>query len=85
MREVHVTLPCGSNLVFPHSLAALGVFQEGMAKNVVDNKPVVAHLYEYTTQLSLDPTLKFKGLEGGINPCQILFCLKEDNVRRSQV
>lgn len=27
-----------------------------------------AHLYEYTTQLSVDPNLKFKGLEKGIMP-----------------
>lgn len=54
------------------SLSALGVYQEGMAKNLVDNKPVVAHLYEYTTQLSIDPNLTFKGLEKGIVPVRHL-------------
>lgn len=54
-----------------------------MAKNYVDGKKVVAHLYEYTTQLSVDPEMRFRGLEGGIQPCQILFCLKEENVRYS--
>lgn len=27
-------------------LAAMGVYQEGVAKNMVDDKPVKAHLYE---------------------------------------
>lgn len=51
-----------------HSLSALGVYQEGMAKNRIDDKKVQAHIYEYTTQLSIDPELKFKGLEKGIVP-----------------
>ena len=31
-------------------LAGLGVYQDGVAKNVVNGKPVTAHIYEYTTQ-----------------------------------
>lgn len=31
-------------------LAAMGVYQDGVAKNVVAGKPVTAHIYEYTTQ-----------------------------------
>lgn len=27
-------------------LASLGVYQEGIAKNIVDDKPVTAHIYE---------------------------------------
>ena len=34
-------------------LAALGVYQDGVGKNVVNGKPVTAHLYEYTTQCQL--------------------------------
>lgn len=34
-------------------LAALGVYQDGVAKNVVNGRPVTAHLYEYTTQCEL--------------------------------
>lgn len=60
-----------------NSLAALGVYQKDVGKNKVDNKHVTAHVYEYTTQLSIDPELKFKGLEKGIVPTQIVFCLKE--------
>ncbi|KAI7865034.1 chitin synthase 1 [Spinellus fusiger] len=63
-------------------LATLGVYQDGVAKNVVGDKPVSAHIYEYTTQLSVDPEMKFKGADKGIPPCQLLFCLKENNQKK---
>ena len=65
-----------------NALAALGVYQDGIAKNVVNQKPVTAHVYEYTTQVSLDESLKFKGAEKGIVPCQMIFCLKEQNQKK---
>lgn len=65
-----------------NALAAMGVYQDGIAKNMVNQKPVNAHVYEYTTQVSLDPDLKFKGAEKGIMPCQIIFCLKERNEKK---
>lgn len=65
-----------------NALAALGVYQEGIAKNVVNQKEVQAHVYEYTTQVSLDSDLKFKGAEKGIVPCQVIFCLKEHNQKK---
>lgn len=64
------------------ALAAMGVYQDGIAKNFVNNRAVQAHVYEYTTQVSLDSDLKFKGAEKGIVPCQLLFCLKEKNQRK---
>lgn len=64
------------------ALAAMGVYQDGIAKNFVNQKAVQAHVYEYTTQVSLDSDLKFKGAEKGIVPCQLLFCLKEKNQRK---
>ncbi|CBQ67884.1 probable Chitin Synthase 3 [Sporisorium reilianum SRZ2] len=63
-------------------LAALGVYQDGVAKNMVDGKEVQAHLYEYTTQLSIDSKLQFKGAERGLVPMQIIFCLKEKNAKK---
>ncbi|KAK2773559.1 Chitin synthase, class 2 [Onygenales sp. PD_12] len=65
-----------------NALAAMGVYQDGIAKNIVNQKPVTAHVYEYTSQVSLDPDLKFKGAEKGIVPCQIIFCLKERNEKK---
>ena len=64
------------------ALAAMGVYQHGIAKNYVNNRAVQAHVYEYTTQVSLDSDLKFKGAEKGIVPCQLIFCLKEKNQRK---
>lgn len=63
-------------------LAALGVYQEGVAKNVVNGKRVEAHLYEYTTQLSIDSNLQFKGAERGLVPVQVLLCIKERNAKK---
>ncbi|KXX78641.1 Chitin synthase 2 [Madurella mycetomatis] len=64
------------------ALAAMGVYQHGIAKNYVNQKAVQAHVYEYTTQVSLDSDLKFKGAEKGIVPCQMIFCLKEKNQKK---
>lgn len=65
-----------------NALAAMGVFQEGIAKNYVNGKEVQAHIFEYTTQISLDSELKFQGAEKGIVPVQVIFCLKEKNAKK---
>lgn len=49
--------------------------------NVVKDRPVTAHVFEYTTSFALDPDLHFKYPDKGIVPCQIIFCMKEKNVR----
>lgn len=64
------------------ALAALGCYQDGIAKNLVNQREVTAHVYEYTTQVSLDDDLKFKGAEKGIVPCQMIFCMKEKNSKK---
>lgn len=76
-------------------LAALGVYQEGELSrldhmtlgsrvgamtNMVKDRPVTAHVFEYTTSFALDADLHFKYPDKGIVPCQIIFCLKENNV-----
>ncbi|KAA1088370.1 Chitin synthase, class 3 [Puccinia graminis f. sp. tritici] len=63
-------------------LSALGVYQDGVGSNMVQDQPVTAHIYEFTTQLSVDSDLKFKGLEKGIVPTQIIFCMKERNQKK---
>lgn len=63
-------------------LASMGVYQAGIAKNVVDDKPVKAHIYEYTTQISIDSDMNIKGSDKGIVPVQIMFCLKEENAKK---
>ncbi|GLB45336.1 putative chitin synthase [Lyophyllum shimeji] len=53
-------------------IAAMGAYQEGVAKNEVNKMPVTAHIYEYTTQSP----------EKGVVPVQIIFCLKEKNQKK---
>ncbi|RXW18195.1 hypothetical protein EST38_g7654 [Candolleomyces aberdarensis] len=63
-------------------IAAMGAYQEGVAKTKVGAKDVTAHIYEYTTQISVNPSLKIEGVEKGFVPVQIIFCLKEKNQKK---
>ena len=63
-------------------LGIMGVFQNGIMKDHVNEKPVTAHLFEYTTQVCVTPDLKVHGHEKGYVPVQILFCLKEKNAKK---
>ena len=63
-------------------LAAMGVFQEGIAKSQVNKKDVTAHIYEYTTQMTLDLKKGVVGVKRGTTPVQMLFCLKEKNQKK---
>ncbi|KAJ7747757.1 glycosyltransferase family 2 protein [Mycena metata] len=63
-------------------LATMGCYQEGIAKNKVNDTPVTAHIYEYTTQISVTPALQIHGPEKGTVPVQIIFCLKEKNQKK---
>ncbi|KAI9318694.1 chitin synthase 1 [Dichotomocladium elegans] len=63
-------------------LEAMGVYQSGVAKSAVDNKPVKAHIYEFTTQIVFDDQLNRKDAGQSLVPVQILFCLKEKNAKK---
>ncbi|KAF8551876.1 glycosyltransferase family 2 protein [Imleria badia] len=62
--------------------AAMGAYQDGIAKHVVDGKPVTAHIYEYTTQISISPSMRIEGAEEGVVPVQLIFCLKEKSQKK---
>jgi chitin synthase len=51
-------------------------------QNFVDGREVTAHVYEYTTQVNISPSLKIEGAEKGVVPVQVLFCLKEKNQKK---
>ncbi|KAL1920144.1 uncharacterized protein VTP21DRAFT_1290 [Calcarisporiella thermophila] len=55
---------------------------DGVAKNVVNGKPVTSHIYEFTTQISIDPDLRLRGADLELVPVQMLFCLKEKNQKK---
>ncbi|KAG0072453.1 Chitin synthase, class 1, partial [Podila epicladia] len=64
-------------------LAAMGVYQEGVAKREVKGKPVEAHIYEYTTQVTIDPGMKIvESRTSDYVPVQMMFCLKEKNAKK---
>ncbi|KAG0018590.1 Chitin synthase, class 1 [Entomortierella chlamydospora] len=64
-------------------LSALGVYQEGVAKREVNGKDVEAHIFEYTTQVTIDPTMKIvESKTSDYAPVQIMFCLKEKNAKK---
>ncbi|CAG8493799.1 16188_t:CDS:2, partial [Dentiscutata erythropus] len=59
-------------------LKALGVYQDDISISKVNNKPVRAHIYEYTTPISIKCS-KDSVDKKTIVPAQILFCLQEKN------
>ncbi|PKS07734.1 hypothetical protein jhhlp_006342 [Lomentospora prolificans] len=63
-------------------LAGMGVYQEGIAKQQVNNKDVTAHIYEYTTQVGMQIKNDVVQLIPKQQPVQILFCLKEKNQKK---
>ncbi|KDQ64296.1 glycosyltransferase family 2 protein [Jaapia argillacea MUCL 33604] len=67
-------------------LATVGVYQDGVMKKQVDGKDTVAHIFEYTTQLSVDssPQLVLPHGEDANNlvPVQMIFVLKAKNQKK---
>ncbi|KAF0479088.1 glycosyltransferase family 2 protein [Gigaspora margarita] len=57
-------------------LKALGIYQDGFEKSKVNNKTVSAHIYEYTTPISIKYSRDSVDKKV-IIPAQILFCLQE--------
>ncbi|ODV98133.1 hypothetical protein PACTADRAFT_47944 [Pachysolen tannophilus NRRL Y-2460] len=77
----------GRTIINPRAralLAALGVYQEGFAKNMVNDKAVVSHIYEYTSMVGIssikDDMVKLTTEK--TTPVQLLFCLKEKNQKK---
>jgi chitin synthase len=64
-------------------LSLLGVYQEGgFMKSGINMKEVSAHIFEYTTTFGLDSDLKFRFPDKGVVPTQIIFCMKEKNLKK---
>lgn len=68
-------------------LATLGIYQDGVMKKDIDGKETVAHIFEYTTQLSVTPSQQLcrPHEDNGSTtfpPVQFIFCLKQKNAKK---
>jgi chitin synthase len=65
-----------------------GIFMDGIDKSSVNGMPVIAHMYEYTTQLSIDKNLNIMDTETDdadhllMAPCQTILLIKQKNARK---
>ncbi|KAF7937838.1 uncharacterized protein EAE97_007634 [Botrytis byssoidea] len=69
-------------------LTTVGVYQDGVRKQDVDGKETTAHVFEFTTQLSITPDLQLARPSSNADdsdnlpPVQLLFCLKQKNTKK---
>ncbi|KAA6411396.1 MAG: chitin synthase G [Lasallia pustulata] len=67
-------------------LATIGVYQDGIMKKDLDGKETAAHIFEYTTQLSVTAAQQLiRPVDDGPNtlpPVQMIFCLKQKNSKK---
>ncbi|KAI0082452.1 glycosyltransferase family 2 protein [Panus rudis PR-1116 ss-1] len=67
-------------------LATVGVYQDGVMKKQVDGKETVAHIFEYTTQLSVDATpalvLPHNDDPNNLVPVSIILVIKAKNQKK---
>ncbi|KAG8859628.1 Chitin synthase, class 2 [Serendipita sp. 411] len=66
--------------------ATVGVYQDGIMKKQIDKKDIVAHIFEYTTQLSIDATPSLVLPHGddanNLVPVQIILVIKAQNQKK---
>ncbi|KAF2193494.1 glycosyltransferase family 2 protein [Zopfia rhizophila CBS 207.26] len=67
-------------------LATIGIYQDGVMKRDIDGKETVAHIFEYTTQLSVTPNQQLirphDDSASTLPPVQMMFCLKQKNSKK---
>lgn len=69
-------------------LATIGIYQDGVMKKDVDGKETVAHIFEYTTQLSVTANQQLIRPDdrdekaNNLPPVQMMFCLKQKNSKK---
>ncbi|CAI1706071.1 hypothetical protein SEUBUCD646_0N01360 [Saccharomyces eubayanus] len=66
-------------------LSSLGCYQDGFAKDEINEKKVAMHVYEHTTMINIsdvsDSGVSLECNQGTV-PIQLLFCLKEQNQKK---
>ncbi|KAJ4356913.1 Chitin synthase, class 3 [Ascochyta clinopodiicola] len=68
-------------------LATVGIYQDGILKKDVNGKETVAHIFEYTSQISVTPDNHLVRPGAGkenenLPPVQLIFCLKQKNSKK---
>jgi len=67
-------------------LATIGIYQDGVMKKDIDGVETVAHIFEYTTQLSVTPNQQLirphDDSASTLPPVQMMFCLKQKNTKK---
>lgn len=66
-------------------LATIGVYQDGVMKKDIDGKETVAHIFEYTTQLSVTSNqylVRPDETHMSFPPVQMMVCLKQKNSKK---
>ncbi|EPY49395.1 chitin synthase Chs2 [Schizosaccharomyces cryophilus OY26] len=58
-------------------LSSIGAYQPSISKGRVNGKRVLAHMYEFTSTISVDEKLNITTKNDGNVPMQLLVCLKE--------
>ena len=75
--------PCDKDVL--DILATVGLYQDGVVKKDVNGKETVAHIFEYTTQLSVTPNQELirpapeDSRMSSLPPVQMILCLKHKN------
>jgi len=76
--------PCDKNTL--DILATIGIYQDGVMKKDIDGKETVAHIFEYTTQLSVTANQQLirptDDSSSTFPPVQMMFCLKQKNTKK---
>ncbi|KAJ5621661.1 hypothetical protein N7528_006444 [Penicillium herquei] len=76
--------PCDKNTL--DLLATVGIYQDGIMKRSVDGRETIAHIFEYTTQLSVTASQQLIRPQGNestnMPPVQMIFCLKQKNSKK---
>jgi chitin synthase len=69
-------------------LATVGLYQDGVVKKGVNGKDTVAHIFEYTSQISVTPDQQLVrpnrhgDSSRNLAPVQLMFCLKQKNSKK---
>lgn len=69
-------------------LATIGIYQDGVVKKDINGKETIAHIFEYTSQLSVTPNQQLirptadEKESRTLPPAQFIFCLKQKNSKK---